>query len=884
MASSAGSDAGASSTLLIEAADAGSVEDVSKLLNTGAFVDVQDGGGQSALHYACSKGHADVVRTLLSRGANPDIANRNQATPLHTACIKGQRECITALIDAGASTGARAGNGATPLHATCLEGHADCTQLMLQAGADCNSTDDGGSTPLHCACMLGFASCVELLVDAGASVNAQDSNGSTPLHSACSIGNAECTALLLAGGADVRVQNDKGKTPLSLAQTGGHSQLLKMLTLPQVRVSTESPQNVRSPDLVSGSVENPLPSPQDKEADRMVARFGGIRGNAESATSSLQTESDALKVLREQIDTEALRLEQLRSEVGLSGGKGEISPSGRRSMGTEMARNQLTAARVARDGLRKQLEGAQLRLKTLQGDGNHRLKVDMARQRQREHSGISPRSTSNRLSIVAVGDVGDDVLTIMDEARRLRARNIELERQLNRHEERRFTLQRIANEQSFARKRLKEIRGELSLLNAAISLRREEVEAAREVMGPSQTQQLYAKRIEAIAVEVKRWKGSQADAERESSRLHSQLVKTKQALSPFLSAKKIPPSTPGPSDAKAVRTMGEAIAGFVVRWGAEAKRYAELAKQRSYRTVILEEAVNEAAQRFRELLSQRRAETMGIEPSEAGTPRELRKLSPSGDGWLPLSNSLSLEEMQGWLTNVIEADEAYANDIFKANDEEGAGNLDRKSFLHSMLLLGMSPYGVKQDAMGRLFDLLDRHKMGRVSHAQMLWLLKGGAFEPTDLLSPRELRERREELSYRRNVVLAQAVVRRHLVKMRIERAERGTIGLQTLFRTRLAKRNLALRKAVAAARSGGDVFTLTQTTEDFGQVTWAGDNIQERTTVQRAGAADSLRHSQGKASRLSKIELKEETGDKCAAIEADVSPKKPKSSMCIVL
>lgn len=861
------------SMLLIEAASAGSVADLTTQLEMGAFVDTLDAAGQSALHHACDQGHSDVVELLLSRGANPDIANRNRATPLHTACIKGQGGCVELLLSAGASAGAQAGNGATPLHATCLEGHAVCTQLILQAGADCNAVDAGGSTPLHCASMLGFGRCLELLVDAGADVNARDASGATPLHSACSVGDAECAALLLARGADVRIQTERGETPLATAQAGGHSQLIKLLAQPHMHASSEAP-----PLSVDGLGVMPLGggiatiSPRsgrvdaqsDRDADRVIARLGGIRAKAETAASSSLAEGGALMALRHEIEREMQRLDALRAEV--AGVGGAPSPARARADGTDRARIQLATARAARDSMRMQLEGAQRRLKTLQGEGNHRYKLKLARQRQREESGISPRSVGSAASTANGGDGSLD-----EEARRLRLGNSELERQLAQHEERRFTLQRLANEQSFARKQLKELRSELSLLMQALSLRTEEMQAAREVMAPSRTQEVYAQRIEAIASEVKRWKASQGEAEREAVRLHAQLARTKGALAAFFAAKMLPSSSRPPADPKAVRALGEALAGHIIRADAQATRDAELARKRHRRTSILNAAVNEAAGRFRELLSQRRADTMGIAPSHPGTPRALGPTGPPGGSWLPLDRSFSRDEVQAWLLAVLEADPARAGDIFEAADEEGLGKLDRKAFLNAMLLLGLSPFGVGQAAREELFDLLDRHHKGRVSYEELLWLLKGGALQPPELLSPREVHEQREELRDQSRIVLVQAVVRRKLTQRRMERAARGTVRLQAAF-----------SRAVEKARLGGDVLTLTQASNSFEQLTMGGDNTPEQTTVRHADAADKLERSHGKMSRVSKIELQEETGDKGHALPPD--PPKPKSGMCTLL
>ena len=57
--------------LLLQAASAGDIHTVRRLLDAGAVVDAKGADKVSPLVVACSKGHAHVGRVLLERGANP---------------------------------------------------------------------------------------------------------------------------------------------------------------------------------------------------------------------------------------------------------------------------------------------------------------------------------------------------------------------------------------------------------------------------------------------------------------------------------------------------------------------------------------------------------------------------------------------------------------------------------------------------------------------------------------------------------------------------------------------------------------------------------------------------------------------------------------------
>jgi acyl-CoA-binding protein len=65
------------------AADRGNAEVLKLILSTkGINIDLQDGEGQTALHYACSCGHRSCVELLLKLGANKDILDSEE-----TSCI-----------------------------------------------------------------------------------------------------------------------------------------------------------------------------------------------------------------------------------------------------------------------------------------------------------------------------------------------------------------------------------------------------------------------------------------------------------------------------------------------------------------------------------------------------------------------------------------------------------------------------------------------------------------------------------------------------------------------------------------------------------------------------------------------------------------------------
>src|SRR6185295_16445379 len=54
---------------------------VPQLLDRGAKLDLQDSGGDTALHGAAHRGNAKITEILLAKGANPNVKNKAGGTP-----------------------------------------------------------------------------------------------------------------------------------------------------------------------------------------------------------------------------------------------------------------------------------------------------------------------------------------------------------------------------------------------------------------------------------------------------------------------------------------------------------------------------------------------------------------------------------------------------------------------------------------------------------------------------------------------------------------------------------------------------------------------------------------------------------------------------------
>jgi uncharacterized protein len=88
------------------------LQEMKRLIDTGADPNDQDDNGWTPLHFAAQESSLDAVRLLLDAGANPGIQDRYGNTPLGPAffhsCDIG---IIVALLDAGADPFVKNRNG-----------------------------------------------------------------------------------------------------------------------------------------------------------------------------------------------------------------------------------------------------------------------------------------------------------------------------------------------------------------------------------------------------------------------------------------------------------------------------------------------------------------------------------------------------------------------------------------------------------------------------------------------------------------------------------------------------------------------------------------------------------------------------------------------------
>jgi ankyrin repeat protein len=135
----------ASALSLHDAAGAGLIDRVARLLDEGVPMDARDEMASTALHRASMSGRADVVRLLLERGVPVDARNVHGSTAL---VLADTLEVVQLLVAAGADPNADVGGGLTPFLCMARSAKPDVLRALIAAGANLQSRSDDGRTVL----------------------------------------------------------------------------------------------------------------------------------------------------------------------------------------------------------------------------------------------------------------------------------------------------------------------------------------------------------------------------------------------------------------------------------------------------------------------------------------------------------------------------------------------------------------------------------------------------------------------------------------------------------------------------------------------------------------------------------------------------------------
>ena len=237
-----------SAPAIIEAMKAGDLEAARTLVAGGTDVNVPQGDGATALHWASHRNDLDAATLLIEAGADVNAANELGATPLWLAAVNGSAPMIERLLGAGADPNASLKMGETPLMTAARSGSLPAVERLLEHGANVNATEhERGQTALMWAVAQQHADVARLLIENDADLHARTAlrfqlentagntnpsgnfrvanGGSTPLLFAARHGDIETTRVLIDAGADVNDIAASGASALVIAAHSAHGPL-----------------------------------------------------------------------------------------------------------------------------------------------------------------------------------------------------------------------------------------------------------------------------------------------------------------------------------------------------------------------------------------------------------------------------------------------------------------------------------------------------------------------------------------------------------------------------------------------------------------------------------------------------------------------------------
>ncbi len=245
----------ASDLRLIDAVKVQDEASVRALLKQRADVNVQQGDGATALHWAANTDNLTIADLLIKAGARVDAANDLGSTPLHLACTNRSAAMVDRLLEAKANPNAKLVNGETVLMTCARTGEPKAVKALLVHGADPRAKEpEHDQTALMWAAAEGHPEVVGLLIEFGAEIRARSRiyiqtvvneqtqragreelnydvprGGSTPLLFAARNGDVESAKLLLAAGADANDSLPDGTSALVVAAHSGQGNVAAVL-------------------------------------------------------------------------------------------------------------------------------------------------------------------------------------------------------------------------------------------------------------------------------------------------------------------------------------------------------------------------------------------------------------------------------------------------------------------------------------------------------------------------------------------------------------------------------------------------------------------------------------------------------------------------------
>lgn len=203
-------------TLLMLAAQSGSLDAVRLLIDSGADLGGRDGQGRTVLMFAAIGTSVDIAQTLLAKGAPVNKTDSTGITALMYAVRPGGLGVVSMLLSAGADARKQDANGEDALMRAASADLPQIARQLLRSRANAKLCSKDGGTALMAA-SIGSPAIVQDLIAAGAEVDRHSSAYKTALIYASELHHPDSVRILLKAGASPQLTDEDGLTPLLAA-------------------------------------------------------------------------------------------------------------------------------------------------------------------------------------------------------------------------------------------------------------------------------------------------------------------------------------------------------------------------------------------------------------------------------------------------------------------------------------------------------------------------------------------------------------------------------------------------------------------------------------------------------------------------------------------
>ena len=241
---------------LLEAVSNGSLNDVKRLIESGANVNVRDKYGATPLFLSIYGEHIDIINTLLnSQFTDVNLKNGYGETPLYAAVETDNEDVVKAIVEGANEKGLDLNladtRGKTPLHIAARENNPFIIEyLMTCENIQPDMQDDEMKTALHIAAENNYSEAIDAFYNSKMNSNITDRDGRTPLYTAAELGHVHSVqSITYYMNPDNNAVDRDGKTPLYIAAEKGHSEVVKfLLTYRKLKCSKQARPEVNKAD------------------------------------------------------------------------------------------------------------------------------------------------------------------------------------------------------------------------------------------------------------------------------------------------------------------------------------------------------------------------------------------------------------------------------------------------------------------------------------------------------------------------------------------------------------------------------------------------------------------------------------------------------------